>query len=150
VLEALDMSMRLLARDWDEGKHPREPAGSPEGGQFAGGAGAEGSGEGNGNTQPSVGVKQVHAAKSEMAKLAQEVYDGWEQDEQGVNVELGTGGICDEINKALQGHLNNMGVETADGGQPGDEHAYTIANLKEGVYSINIPPGVYETGGGYS
>jgi hypothetical protein len=26
-------------KDWDESKHPREPAGSPEGGQFAGGGG---------------------------------------------------------------------------------------------------------------
>jgi HK97 family phage major capsid protein/HK97 family phage prohead protease len=30
-------SLKLLARDFDEGKHPREPAGSPEGGRFAGG-----------------------------------------------------------------------------------------------------------------
>src|SRR3954465_939050 len=33
---------RLLAREWDEGKHPRVPAGSPDGGQFgSGGGGAE-------------------------------------------------------------------------------------------------------------
>jgi hypothetical protein len=36
-------SQRLLAREWDESKHPRVPAGSPDGGQFgAGGGGAEG------------------------------------------------------------------------------------------------------------
>ena len=30
---------------WDEDKHPREPAGTPEGGRFAGGGAAEGGGE---------------------------------------------------------------------------------------------------------
>jgi hypothetical protein len=29
----------LIARDWDESKHPRVPAGSPEGGQFGEGGG---------------------------------------------------------------------------------------------------------------
>lgn len=32
-------------KDWDEGKHPREPAGAPGGGRFAGGGGGEGEGE---------------------------------------------------------------------------------------------------------
>src|SRR5262245_19054807 len=31
--------MALLELDWDESKHPREPAGSPEGGEFASGGG---------------------------------------------------------------------------------------------------------------
>ena len=36
-------SERLLARDWDESKHPRVPAGSPDGGQFGeGGGGGDG------------------------------------------------------------------------------------------------------------
>src|SRR5262245_44639141 len=33
--------MTLLERDWDESKHPREPAGSAEGGRFAGGGAAD-------------------------------------------------------------------------------------------------------------
>jgi len=35
----------MLTKTWDESQHPREPAGSPEGGQFAGGGGG-GSGGG--------------------------------------------------------------------------------------------------------
>lgn len=37
-------SRRLLAKEWDESKHPRVPAGGPDGGQFgSGGGGAESS-----------------------------------------------------------------------------------------------------------
>jgi len=39
-----------LARDWDEDKHPREPAGTPEGGRFAGGGAAEGGDGGESKT----------------------------------------------------------------------------------------------------
>jgi hypothetical protein len=44
-------------RDWDEGKHPREPAGSSAGGQFAGGGGG---GEGGDDSSISVGSGYDH------------------------------------------------------------------------------------------
>jgi hypothetical protein len=33
--------IEIELRDWDESKHPREPAGSPQGGQFTGGGGGD-------------------------------------------------------------------------------------------------------------
>src|SRR5262245_26369762 len=36
------MTLLELRADWDEAKHPREPAGSSSGGQFAGGGGGDG------------------------------------------------------------------------------------------------------------
>ena len=50
----------------------------------------------------------------------------------------------------MSGVLADQGIATAEGGAPGDDHSWVIANLNEGVYEIDIPPGVYETGGGYS
>lgn len=47
------MSARKLRKEWNEADHPREPAGSPEGGQFAGGGGGGASGsEGGGGGGP--------------------------------------------------------------------------------------------------
>ena len=44
------VEVRDEEKDWDESKHPRVPAGSPEGGQFGsgGGVGEAGGGEGKG------------------------------------------------------------------------------------------------------
>ena len=46
----LDRAIALWQKDWDESKHPRDPAGSPTGGQFAGGGGGE-----SGEAKPSGG-----------------------------------------------------------------------------------------------
>ena len=37
-----------------------------------------------------------------------------------------------------------------EGGQEGDEHAYIIVFNDTEAYEVDIPPGVYETGRGYS
>ncbi len=41
-------------------------------------------------------------------------------------------------------------VEIVDGGHDGDDHAYVIVYSIDEAYAVDIPPGVYETGGGYS
>jgi hypothetical protein len=95
-------------------------------------------------------VADVQRLLPQIAKLAQEEYDAWEQNEEGMDEELGGGGICDRIAEHIQGELSQAGIESASGGQAGDDHAYVIMNLADGVYAIDIPPGVYESGGGYS
>ncbi len=37
-----------------------------------------------------------------------------------------------------------------DGGQDGDDHAYLIVYNDSEAYIVDIPPGVYEEGGGYN
>lgn len=37
-----------------------------------------------------------------------------------------------------------------DGGQDGDDHAYLIVYNDVEAYIVDIPPGVYEEGGGYN
>lgn len=99
----------------------------------------------------------LREATPDMAAAAQQVYDSWNQDEEGFDEENGTGGICDEIAQAITEVINQkVPIEcfTTEGGQPGDDHAYVIAYINnefgKEVYSVDIPPGVYETGGGYS
>jgi hypothetical protein len=41
-------------------------------------------------------------------------------------------------------------IEYDDGGWDGDEHAWTSVRDGEELIGVDIPPGVYETGGGYN
>lgn len=88
----------------------------------------------------------------EMAKKAQKVYDEWNQDEHGMDEEYGGGGICQDIAAELSGVLNDHGIDaqTIDNEGMGEQHVWVIAKMKDGIYEIDIPPSVYETGGGYS
>jgi hypothetical protein len=92
------------------------------------------------------------ALRPQLAVAAQEVLDEWVQDENGEDVELGTGGACDVVARAmgavLASSLPNADVE--DGGQDGDDHAFLLVNLDVGVFVVDIPPSVYERGAGYS
>ena len=94
--------------------------------------------------------RQLLNLRGEIAKLAQQEYDSWEQDEEGVNEELGTGGICDGVCRAIQDLLVDNGFTVKDGGQDGDDHAFTFAYKDGKAYGVDIPPHVYESGGGYS
>src|SRR5574343_627634 len=88
--------------------------------------------------------------KDELAASAQKVYDDWEQNEDGYCEELGTGGICQDIAEAMCGVLIRHGYECSSVSQQvGEQHVYVIAKTEDGVYEVDIPPQIYETGGGY-
>lgn len=95
---------------------------------------------------------QLIALKPEMIAAAQKVYDEWEQDEEGLDIELGGGGICDQITQALADVIvsNIADVEIVDGGHEGDDHAYLIALDEDEACLVDIPASTYEMGGGYS
>ena len=96
--------------------------------------------------------KKLEALRSELALAAQAVVDEWQQDEEGVDEELGGGGVCDRVSDAMSSVVSNKidGVEFTEGGQPGDDHAYFIVYDEDEAFAVDIPPSVYETGGGYS
>ena len=94
--------------------------------------------------------QQLSALRPQMASAAQNIYNQWEQVD-GMDEEFGGGGICDEVANAISNVILGIeGVETTEGGQDGDDHAYVIAYNQTEAYSVDIPPGVYETGGGYN
>ena len=88
--------------------------------------------------------------KRELAATAQQVYDEWQQNEEGYDEELGGGGIChiiaDGMIDVLCDHkIYNLQTQCTD--QP---HVYLIGKFKEGIFTIDIPYYVYESGGGWS
>jgi hypothetical protein len=111
------------------------------------------------NTRVAGGLKlgplgaELMRLRGAMAKAAQAVYDDWEQDDEGFDCELGSGGVCDQIASALWATIDNKvkGVpfQIRDGGQDGDNHAYLLVYNDKEIYEVDIPMGLYETGSGY-
>ena len=86
-----------------------------------------------------------------MAEAAQKEYDEWEQDKEGLDEMLGGGGICDQIaNRISDVIVSNTDFDIAMGGAEGEDHAWVLVKTPEGIYEIDIHPGIYESGGGYS
>jgi hypothetical protein len=95
-------------------------------------------------------TKKLLRLKPKLAIAAQKVYDDWEQDEDGYCEWLGEGGICQDIAEAMQDILIENGIESQTVSQEiGEQHVYVVAKTKDGVYNVDIPPFIYETGGGY-
>lgn len=88
---------------------------------------------------------QLMALRPRIADAAQKVYDSWEQDD-----ECDMGGICDEIASEISSLVASIpGVNPVEGGHDGDDHAWVIATDGVNAYGVDVPPDVYETGGGY-
>lgn len=97
------------------------------------------------------GFAEVLALRPALAEAAKAIYDGWCQVD-GYDVEFGAGGICHEIADALVDRLSSAGFEHSLTVHTtiGENHVFTLCLIEgDGVYSIDIPPGVYEIGGGF-
>lgn len=95
--------------------------------------------------------EQLAALRPKMAAEAQKIYDEWEQDEEGFDEEFGAGGVCDRISEAIGTAIAQAiaDVEFFEAGQDGDDHAWLVVQLGNEAYGVDIPAGVYESGGGY-
>lgn len=96
--------------------------------------------------------QQLMSLRPRMAFAAQKVYNNWEQDENGMDFELGGGGICDQVSQAIADVVVSSirNAETTEGGQPGDDHSWLIVYNQQEAYGVDIPCHIYERGGGYS
>jgi hypothetical protein len=100
-----------------------------------------------------MGLKmELQQLRRKMAAAAQKVYDRWEQDEEGHDEEFGTGGICDEIATAISNVIQDqaIGADIFEGGHEGDDHNWVIVQDGDEAYGVDIPPAIYEYGGGYN
>lgn len=93
---------------------------------------------------------QIKDLRPELASAAQKVYDEWDQNEEGFCDWLGYGGICQDIADAMAEVLGKHGIDcTTFSQEVGEQHVFVIAKTDDGVFSVDIPPYLYETGGGY-
>jgi hypothetical protein len=89
--------------------------------------------------------------KNDMVKVAQKQYDEWEQGGDGQDVELGSGGICHLIADDLIDILYSHKIENIQSVSSNyEQHVYIVGQFKEGIYEIDVPHYVYETGGGFT
>ena len=88
---------------------------------------------------------------SQLAAAAQSEYDAWQQDDDGMDEELGSGGICHLIADRMVEILSEEGFEAVATHSEGigENHVWVTAQIAEGVVTVDIPTGAYETGGGY-
>src|ERR1700722_14449055 len=75
---------------------------------------------------------------------AQAVLDEWQQDENGQDVRLGTGGPCEDIACALVEALAEAGLRYGTVVDGFDEHADVTLVGSDGVWRLDIPWEVYE------
>jgi hypothetical protein len=97
-----------------------------------------------------LGLKsRLESLRPRLASVAQAVINEWEQDEDGIDEKFGAGGPCDTIANEMASVLAQSGIDVTEGGHDGDDHAYLIAYDDDEAFVVDIPPGAYETGGGY-
>lgn len=97
-------------------------------------------------------INRLRSLRPALARAAQEVYDNWEIGEDGGD-DYGGGGICDDVASAMSLVVSRAlgdDVNIVDGGHDGDDHAFIIVLTDTEAVAVDIPPGVYERGGGYS
>lgn len=85
-----------------------------------------------------------------LIKAAQAQLDEWQQDEDGIDEVLGAGGCCGLIADAMSGELSSLGFDTARMGTDFEGGARVRRRQHHGgVFIVDVPARVYETGAGY-
>lgn len=89
-----------------------------------------------------------------LVQVAQSTYDDW--DESLVDV-YANGGICHLIADEMAAVFNEVGIDaTTVSAEIGEVHVWTVVKIhnedmeQDCMYEVDIPPHVYETGGGYN
>lgn len=94
---------------------------------------------------------QIQQLMPAIVQAAQRVYRGWQQDPEGHDEELGTGGICHLISEEIVGIADAAGITCTSVSSTHEVHVYTVLRLPRlGVWMVDIHPNVYERGGGYT
>lgn len=82
-----------------------------------------------------------------LTKIAQKVYDEWNQDEEGFDEILGSGGICDEIAEKFCDYIiRTMKYNAFSYYDEYSTHTYCIVYDDNNAYILDLPADVYEKG----
>jgi predicted RNA binding protein YcfA (HicA-like mRNA interferase family) len=95
----------------------------------------------------------LNGMRGTLAQAAQKIYDAWDQDDDGYDEVVGTGGICQDIAEEFCSILSSANIDcTTLDAQIGDQHVWAVAYdpQSEEAYMVDIPASYYETGGGYT
>lgn len=95
-------------------------------------------------------IRDIEPIRAELAQAAQKPYDDWAQDENGMDEELGPGGICHLIVDEMLSVLDRHGFVCTSMSLDSEVHVVTVVQVQEGIYILDIPYGIYERGGGYN
>ena len=93
-------------------------------------------------------LSQLKAEIPKLLKAAQKQYDEWDQDEDGYDHEVGSGGIYHLIVDAMLDVLNDFDATSLS--LDSEVHVIGIVKLEEGVFELDVPYSLYEKGGGYT
>lgn len=87
-------------------------------------------------------VRDIEALRPVFAASAQRIYDSWQQDEDGIDPELGTGGVCHLIADAIVEDISSSlgyDVRVTTKSLSDVQHVNVLVALREGAYEIDIP-----------
>jgi hypothetical protein len=93
---------------------------------------------------------EIQAVMPDLVRVAQREYDDWQQDAEGYDEEVGSGGICHLIADKMAGVLSDKNVMCTTVSSSHEVHVYVVVQLPSGVWNVDIRPHVYERGGGYT
>jgi len=113
------------------------------------------SGGGDGGMEESqdseeVNLPSLNLAKQNINKIlaaAQRIYDEWDESDRDT---YAGGGICHIIADAICDVMWDIGIECTTVSCSYEQHVYVAVKVGEGVYTIDIPYSIYETGGGFN
>ncbi len=96
-------------------------------------------------------LERVYALSPQLVAAAQTQYDAWNQDQDGFDEELGCGGLCQNIAEDFCSILGEAGfaAEMVDNNGVGEQHVWAEFEEQGWRIAIDIPPGIYESGGGF-
>lgn len=95
-------------------------------------------------------MKQAAQHKPEIVKRVQDRYDQWQQDAEGYDEEVGSGGVCHLFAEIIAEVLNDAGFPTSTVSSSHEVHVYCVSQASDGVWEVDIPYCIYEKGGGYN
>jgi len=106
---------------------------------------------------------EIEALLPDLVRVAQEQYDSWQQDEEGYDEGVGSGGICHLIADDLLRVLDAQGIVCTTVSSHHEVHVYVVLKIghspdqddeprgeHDGVWEIDLRPHIYERGGGYT